>query len=51
MWRADGSNLEWSMGYGPRFGVTCVDRENGFKRTPKNSALYLARAFKHLKGE
>ena len=44
------SNLEWSMGYGPRFGVTMVDRENGFKRTPKDSALYLAKAFRHLKG-
>ncbi|ORX36246.1 beta-glucosidase 1A [Kockovaella imperatae] len=31
-------NLEWSNGYAPRFGVTHVDRANGFKRTPKQSA-------------
>ncbi|KAG9251092.1 glycoside hydrolase superfamily [Emericellopsis atlantica] len=33
-------NLEWSDGYGPRFGVTFTDYET-LERTPKNSALLL----------
>ncbi|KAL4947194.1 glycoside hydrolase superfamily [Aspergillus filifer] len=33
-------NLEWSDGYGPRFGVTYVDYET-LERTPKRSALQL----------
>lgn len=41
------SNLEWSFGYAPRFGVTIVDRENGFKRTPKDSAYVLRNIFAH----
>ncbi|KAL2838622.1 putative beta-glucosidase [Aspergillus pseudoustus] len=33
-------NLEWSDGYGPRFGVTFTDYET-LERTPKKSALLL----------
>ncbi|KAK2123626.1 glycoside hydrolase superfamily [Fusarium oxysporum II5] len=33
-------NLEWSDGYGPRFGVTFTDYET-LERTPKKSALVL----------
>ncbi|RSL53994.1 hypothetical protein CEP54_010113 [Fusarium duplospermum] len=33
-------NLEWSDGYGPRFGVTFTDYET-LERTPKKSALQL----------
>jgi beta-glucosidase len=32
--------LEWSDGYGPRFGVTHTDFET-LERTPKDSALKL----------
>lgn len=35
------SNLEWHNGYQPRFGVTFVDREAGYKRIPKKSASLL----------
>jgi beta-glucosidase len=41
------SNLEWIFGYKPRFGVTHVDRENGFKRTPKQSAFVIKSIFDH----
>lgn len=37
-----------SAGYGPCFGVTHVDRKNGFVRTPKDSAFYLKEVFAHL---
>ncbi|KAK8870129.1 hypothetical protein IAR55_000699 [Kwoniella newhampshirensis] len=30
------NTMEWYCGYGPRLGVTHVDRENGFKRYPKD---------------
>ncbi|WYZ35398.1 hypothetical protein EsH8_X_000045 [Colletotrichum jinshuiense] len=33
-------NLEWTEGYGPRFGVTFTDY-NSLERTPKDSALKL----------
>lgn len=33
------------LGYVPRFGVTHIDRENNFERTPKDSALFLKRWF------
>ncbi|RKK07537.1 hypothetical protein BFJ66_g17165 [Fusarium oxysporum f. sp. cepae] len=33
-------NLEWSAGYGIRFGVTFTDYET-LERTPKNSALMI----------
>ena len=44
----DHSNLEWLSGYGPRFGVTHVDRKNGFKRTPKDSAKLLSAIWDHV---
>lgn len=44
----DISNLEWLSGYGPRFGVTHIDRENGCKRTPKDSTKLLAAIWNHL---
>ncbi|KAL2213772.1 beta-glucosidase 1A [Sarocladium strictum] len=40
-------NLEWLSGYGPRFGVTHIDRENGCKRTPKDSTKLLASIWEH----
>ena len=39
------SNLEWLQGYDPRFGITIVDRSDGFKRTAKDSALMLRKVF------
>lgn len=33
-------NFEWSLGYGPKFGLVAVDR-NTFARTPKPSAYWL----------
>jgi beta-glucosidase len=42
------SNLEWSAGYGPCFGVTHVDRENDLKRTPKQSAFFMRDLMKRL---
>ena len=41
------SNLEWLSGYGPRFGVTHVDRANGCKRTPKDSTKLLTAIWHH----
>ncbi|KAL2866577.1 glycoside hydrolase family 1 protein [Aspergillus lucknowensis] len=41
-------NLEWNFGYKPRFGLTYVDRENGFKRIPKNSAMTVAAIWDHV---
>ncbi|KAK2746478.1 hypothetical protein FQN57_003104 [Myotisia sp. PD_48] len=37
-------NLEWSDGYGPRFGVTYTDYKT-LERTPKKSALALQHSF------
>lgn len=45
------SNLEWIMGYKPRFGLTVVDREDGCKRYPKQSAYLLRDVFAHVKAE
>lgn len=42
------SNLEWSEGYGPRFGVTHIDRKDDLKRTPKESALLVKKIFQNL---
>jgi beta-glucosidase len=36
-------NFEWSEGYGPKFGLIAIDRDNGFTRTPKPSAHALSR--------
>ncbi|KFY87335.1 hypothetical protein V498_07206 [Pseudogymnoascus sp. VKM F-4517 (FW-2822)] len=41
-------NLEWNNGYAPRFGVTYIDRENGYKRIPKNSAKTVADIWHHV---
>ncbi|BEJ10623.1 hypothetical protein CspHIS471_0100450 [Cutaneotrichosporon sp. HIS471] len=41
-------NLEWSNGFGPRFGITAVGPAPEFKRTPKDSAYLLRRVFEHL---
>ncbi|KAM5520747.1 putative beta-glucosidase [Fusarium oxysporum f. sp. phaseoli] len=43
-------NLEWSDGYGPRFGVTFTDYET-LERTPKKSALVLRHVVDHRKGK
>ncbi|KAG8423951.1 hypothetical protein J3458_000795 [Metarhizium acridum] len=42
-------NLEWSDGYGPRFGVTFTDYKT-LKRTPKQSALLLRKMFAERQG-
>ncbi|OAQ78891.1 beta-glucosidase [Purpureocillium lilacinum] len=42
-------NLEWSDGYGPRFGVTFTDY-NTLERTPKKSALLLKNMFAQRQG-
>ena len=34
-------NFEWAHGYGPKFGLVEVDRDNQ-RRTPKQSALWYA---------
>jgi beta-glucosidase len=34
-------NFEWSLGYGPKFGIVAVDRTT-FERTPKPSAQWYA---------
>ena len=33
-------NFEWTLGYGPRFGLASVSRDT-FARTPKPSAAWL----------
>jgi beta-glucosidase len=45
------SNLEWIMGYKPRFGLTVVDRKDGCKRYPKQSAYLLRDIFAHVKAQ
>lgn len=41
------SNLEWLEGYTPRFGLTVVDRQDNFRRYPKDSAFLLRTLFGH----
>ncbi|CAG9986595.1 unnamed protein product, partial [Clonostachys byssicola] len=41
-------NLEWNFGYGPQFGLTYVDRKDGFKRIPKNSSKTVAAIWEHV---
>ncbi|CAH0057217.1 unnamed protein product [Clonostachys solani] len=41
-------NLEWNFGYGPQFGLTYVDRKNGFKRIPKDSSKTVAAIWDHV---
>jgi len=36
-------NFEWAEGYGPKFGLIAVDREDGFRRIPKDSAFAYSR--------
>jgi beta-glucosidase len=36
-------NFEWSLGYGPKFGIVAVDRTT-FERTSKPSAQWYAQA-------
>ena len=36
-------NFEWTLGYGPKFGLVAVDRTS-FARTPKASAAWFANA-------
>ncbi|GFZ46823.1 hypothetical protein JCM24511_04043 [Saitozyma sp. JCM 24511] len=40
-------NLEWLARYYPRFGVTHVDRANGFRRTPKGSSAVIRDIFRN----
>lgn len=39
-----------NMGYNPRFGVTFVDRQDGFKRYPKKSTETVKKIFDHATG-
>ncbi|KAK4233510.1 glycoside hydrolase superfamily [Achaetomium macrosporum] len=41
-------NLEWNNGYTPRFGVTYIDRANGFQRVPKKSSQTGAAIWDHV---
>eukprot|EP00884_Botryococcus_braunii_P017272 jgi/Botrbrau1/4228/Bobra.0044s0024.1 len=38
-------NFEWADGYGKDFGIVYVDRNDGYKRYPKDSAYFLANLF------
>lgn len=42
------SNLEWECGYGPRFGLTYVDKEDNFKRIPKHSSKVVKQIWEHV---
>ena len=42
------SNLEWERGYKPRFGLTVVDKKDGFKRHPKDSSAMLRDIYRYL---
>ncbi|OGL35284.1 hypothetical protein A3F65_01445 [Candidatus Saccharibacteria bacterium RIFCSPHIGHO2_12_FULL_47_16b] len=35
-------NFEWAMGWWPKFGLVAVDRQNGMKRTIRESAKWFA---------
>ena len=39
-------NFEWSVVYGPRFGLIRVDYETG-RRIPKQSAYWFSEVIKH----
>jgi Glycosyl hydrolase family 1 len=36
---------QWADGYGKDFGIVYVDRNDGYKRYPKDSAYFLANLF------
>jgi beta-glucosidase len=42
-------NFEWSEGTNSRFGVVCVDYDNGNKRVPKKSMTWLRNVFARYK--
>lgn len=42
-------NFEWDKGFWPKFGLFAVDRET-MRRTPRPSALWLARIVKKIRG-
>lgn len=39
-------NFEWAEGWWPKFGLIAVDREDGFRRSPRNSAKWWSRWLK-----
>ncbi len=41
-------NFEWSFGWWPKFGLVGVDRKNGMKRTPRDSAQWFASKIEKL---
>src|SRR3990167_3761139 len=41
-------NFEWAMGWWPKFGLVAVDREDGMKRTIRESAKLFAERIKQL---
>lgn len=41
-------NFEWAIGWWPKFGLVEVNRENGMKRTARQSALWFAQKIKEL---
>lgn len=41
-------NFEWAMGWWPKFGLVAVDRENGMKRTVRESAKWYAEKISEL---
>jgi|GEM_PF-61631 len=44
-------NFEWAFGWWPKFGLIEVDREDNMKRTPRPSAIWLARYMMELQGK
>ena len=44
-------NLEWERGYKPRFGLTVVDKKDGFKRYPKKSSAMLRDIYAYLQSQ
>ncbi|OGD03159.1 hypothetical protein A3D85_01800 [Candidatus Amesbacteria bacterium RIFCSPHIGHO2_02_FULL_47_9] len=42
-------NFEWHKGFGPKFGLVEISRENNLKRIPRKSALFYAKVCKSNK--